>query len=107
MERRNCRMNLRMLFEILPISLATSPYLCYDIAKYTNEVNRMKISYNKLWKLLIDKRMSKADLRHQVGMSTGTMTKLRKEQEVSLDVLKRICELLDCNIGDIMDFYKE
>lgn len=67
----------------------------------------MKISYNKLWKLLIDKRMSKADLRHQVGMSTGTMTKLRKEQEVSLDVLKRICELLDCNIGDIMDFYKE
>lgn len=67
----------------------------------------MKVSYNKLWKLLIDRKMSRADLRHAIGLSTGTMTKLSKEQDVAMSVLKKICEYLDCNIGDIMDFYKD
>lgn len=61
-------------------------------------------SYNRLWKLLVDKKMSKADLRRAAEISPNTMTKLRRDEEVSMAVLKRICEYLECNIGDICDF---
>ena len=64
----------------------------------------LTVSYNKLWKLLVDKKMSKADLRRAAEISPNTMTKLRREEEVSMTVLKRICEYLECNIGDICDF---
>lgn len=64
----------------------------------------LSVSYNKLWKLLVDKKMSKADLRRAVEISPNTMTKLRRDEEVSMTVLKRICEYLECNIGDICDF---
>ena len=64
----------------------------------------LTVSYNKLWKLLIDKKMSKADLRRAAEISPNTMTKLRRDEEVSMSVLKRICEYLECNIGDICDF---
>lgn len=64
----------------------------------------MAISYNKLWKLLIDKKMSKADLRRAAGIAPNTMTKLRRDEEVSLTVLNKICAALNANIGDIMDF---
>lgn len=64
----------------------------------------LTVSYNKLWKLLVDKKMSKADLRRAVEISSNTMTKLRRDEEVSISVLKRICEYLECNIGDICDF---
>lgn len=64
----------------------------------------MSISYNGLWKLLVDKKMSKADLRRAADISPNTMTKLRRDEEVSMSVLKRICEYLECNIGDICDF---
>ena len=67
----------------------------------------MVISYNKLWKLLVDKKMSKADLRKAAGIAPNTMTKLRRDQEVTLSILGRICETLDVNIGDIMDFVPE
>ena len=63
----------------------------------------MAISYNKLWKLLIDKKMSKADLRRAAGIAPNTMTKLRRDEEVSLAVLIKICTALNANIGDIMD----
>ena len=63
----------------------------------------MEVSYNKLWKLLIDLNMSKADLRRATGLSTGTMTKLTKGEDVSMDALKRICQTCKCNVGDIMD----
>ena len=63
----------------------------------------MAISYNKLWKLLIDKKMSKADLRRAAGIAPNTMTKLRRDEEVSLAVLIKICAALNANIGDIMD----
>ena len=63
----------------------------------------MVISYNKLWKLLIDKKMSKADLRRAAGIAPNTMTKLRRDEEVSLAVLIKICTALNANIGDIMD----
>ena len=64
----------------------------------------LTVSYNKLWKLLVDKKMSKADLRRADEISPNTMTKLRRDEEVSMTVLKRICEYLECNIGDICDF---
>ena len=64
----------------------------------------LTVSYNKLLKLLFDKKMSKADLRRAVEISPNTMTKLRRDEEVSMTVLKRICEYLECNIGDICDF---
>lgn len=67
----------------------------------------MAISYNKLWKLLIDKKMSKADLRRAAGVAPNTMTKLRRDEEVSMAVLIRICTALDVNIGDIMDLIPE
>lgn len=63
----------------------------------------IKISYKKLWILLIEKEISPATLRKDLNIATGTMTKLRKNEEVALSVLLRICEYLDCNIGDICD----
>ena len=64
----------------------------------------MTITYNKLWKLLIDKKMSKADLRKAAGIAPNTMTRLRRDEEVTLSVLVKICTVLCVNIGDIMDF---
>lgn len=63
----------------------------------------MAISYNKLWKLLIDKKMSKADLRRAAGIAPNTMTKLNRDEEVSMTVLVKICTALNVNIGDVMD----
>ena len=67
----------------------------------------MAISYNKLWKLLIDKKMSKADLRKAVGIAPNTMTRLRRDEEVTLAVLNKICSTLNVDIGDIMEFMPE
>ena len=64
----------------------------------------MRISYNKLWKLLIDKKMSKADLRKEAGIAPNTMTRLRRDEEVSLSVLRKICCVVEADIGDIMEF---
>ena len=61
-----------------------------------------QIRYNKLWKLLVDKKMSKADLRRAIGAAPNTLTKLRRDEEVSMAILIRICEQLDCDIGDIV-----
>lgn len=67
----------------------------------------MRISYIRLWKLLVDKKMSKADLRKKAEIAPNTMKKLRRDQEVTLSVLGRICKVLDVNIGDIMEFLPE
>ena len=64
----------------------------------------MAVSYNKLWKLLSNKKMKKADLRRAAKIAPNTMTKLSRDEEVSVAVLERICGVLDANIGDIMDF---
>lgn len=64
----------------------------------------MAISYNKLWKLLVDKKMSKADLRKAAGIAPNTMTRLRRDEEVTLTVLNKICSTLEVDIGDIMEF---
>lgn len=63
----------------------------------------MEVSYKKLWKLLIDKDMKKKDLQANAGISWATVTKLSKGETVSMEVLMKICQTLDCNIGDIMD----
>lgn len=67
----------------------------------------MPTSYNKMWKLLIDKRMSQSDLRKLSGLAPNTMTKLRRDEPVSLPVLDRICNILNCDYGDIIEHIKE
>ena len=67
----------------------------------------MAISYNKLWKLLVDRKMSKADLRKAAGIALNTMTRLRRDEEVTLTVLNKICAVLGADIGDIMEFLPE
>ena len=66
----------------------------------------MKISYNKLWKILIDRGMKKVELREKAGISTASLAKLGKNEPVSFDVIYKICEALDCNIGDVVEFVK-
>ncbi len=63
----------------------------------------MRYSYDKLWKLLIDKKMVKRDLMKATGITSSTIAKMGKEQPVSLEVLGRICKALDCDIGDVVN----
>ena len=67
----------------------------------------MAISYNRMWKLLVDKKMSKADLRKAAGIAPNTMTRLRRDEEVTLAVLNKICSTLNVDIGDVMEFMPE
>ena len=64
----------------------------------------MKVSYKKLWKLLIDKDLMKKDLRAMTGVSTTTMSRLSKDENVSTEILAKICTVLNCDVGDIMEF---
>ena len=63
----------------------------------------MRISYKKLWIMLVEKESPQATFRKDLNIATGTMTKMRRNEEVALSVLLRICEYLNCNIGDICD----
>lgn len=63
----------------------------------------MRISYNKLWKLLIDKNMSKMDLKEAAGVSAASIAKLGKGGNITTDVLLKICETLNCKLEDIME----
>ena len=67
----------------------------------------MAISYNRMWKLLVDKKMSKADLRKAADIAPNTMTKLRRDEPVNLAILSRICRVLRCDYGDIMQYVPE
>lgn len=67
----------------------------------------MAISYNKLWKLLIDRKISKADLRRAAGLTPNTLTKLNRDEEVTLETLGKICGALGVNVGDIVDIIPE
>lgn len=62
------------------------------------------MSYNKLWKLLIDKKMKKSDLRKDAKISSSTLAKLTNDENVTTDVLVRICNELKCDVSDIMEF---
>ncbi|MGU9539890.1 helix-turn-helix domain-containing protein [Clostridium tepidum] len=67
----------------------------------------MSISYKKLWKLLIDKDMKKKDLREAAGISTASMAKLGKNENVNTEILVKICKALKCDISDIMEIVDE
>lgn len=64
----------------------------------------MSVCYDKLWKLLIDKRMNRTDLKDKAGISFNVLAKMGKGETVSLESLYKICKTLECNIGDIMEF---
>ena len=64
----------------------------------------MAVSYDRLWKLLIDRKISKADLRKSSGIAPNTMTKIRRDEEVTLTVLGKICKVLEVDYGDIIEF---
>ncbi len=67
----------------------------------------LRISYNKLWKLLIDKNMNKQDLKNASGISSASIAKLGRGDNITTDVLLKICEALDCNLEDIMETVRE
>ncbi len=67
----------------------------------------MAVSYNKLWKLLIDKNMKKMQLKEVAGIGSTTLSKLSKNQPVSMEVMMKQCSVLECNIGDIMDIVEK
>ena len=67
----------------------------------------MAVSYNGLWKLLIDKKMKKYQLREKAHISSNSVAKLSKDEIVSMEVLMKICETLECDIGDICEFYND
>ena len=64
----------------------------------------MAVSYNNLWKLMIDKKINKGELCKSVKISSSTMAKMTNEEMVAMPILEKICAELDCNIGDIMEF---
>ena len=66
----------------------------------------MAVSYNKLWKLLVDKKMSKADLRRAADLAPNTMTKLSRDEKVTFEMLGKICDVLKVDVGDIVDIAK-
>lgn len=66
----------------------------------------MAVSYNGLWKILIDRNMYKKDLATELNISSATMAKMGKGESVSMDVIERICSYMNCDIGDIMSFEK-
>lgn len=64
----------------------------------------MRITYKKLWKKIIDLEMTKTQLREKTGISTATLAKMGRDQVVSMEILMKICEILECNIDEICDF---
>ena len=67
----------------------------------------MSLSYNGLWKLLIDKNMNKMDLMKYVGISGGTVAKMTRGEPVSMTILMKICDKLHCDIGDILNYVED
>ncbi len=67
----------------------------------------MSVSYDKLWKLLIDKKMNRTELKDAAGISFNVLAKLGRNEFVSMESLQKVCQTLSCNIGEIMDFIEE
>jgi DNA-binding Xre family transcriptional regulator len=66
----------------------------------------MSVSYDSLWKSLIDKRISQTDMRKVTGIAPNTLTKMKKDEDVSLRVLGKICKALDCDFKDMVEYYR-
>ena len=67
----------------------------------------MRVSYNRLWKLLIDRKMKKVELRDKAGISSSTLALMGKDRQIGMNVLVKICDVLNCNIGEIVDVLPE
>jgi DNA-binding Xre family transcriptional regulator len=67
----------------------------------------MRLSYNKLWKLLIDKNMNKTDLKEKAEISAGTVARLGKDENVNTSILLKICTALDCDLNDIVETVRD
>ena len=76
------------------------------VVSYERGVN-MAVEYKKLWVMLIQKNITKPQFREMVGLSPATLTKLNKNEYVSMEVLTKICQTFNCNIGDIVDVVRE
>ena len=87
--------------------ISVKPRLDVQEQIYYFGVTIMEVSYKKLWKLLIDKDMKKKDLQSAAGISWSSVTKLSKGETVSMEVLMKICKVLNCDIGDIMELLPE
>lgn len=72
-----------------------------------NDKNVIKITYNPLWKLLIDKKLTKSELRNKTHIAASTFTKMNNDQMVSMDVIARICDELQCTFDDVIQIEKE
>ena len=102
-------MNFRDVFAKIGESLLKNPYfydILHNILLYHLE-EAMAVSYSKLWKVLVDKEMSKADLRKKADISSNTMTRMRKNEPVTLDLLSRICKELNVDFGDIVSYVSD
>ena len=71
------------------------------------EVDKMAVTYKKLWKLLIDKDMKKKDLQVLAGISAASITKLGKNENVNMDIIKKICIALKCDVSDILEITED
>lgn len=78
--------------------------MLYDKGYFVYLEAIMAVSYNNLWKLMIDKKINKSELCKSVKISSSTMAKMTNEEMVALQILEKICAELECNIGDIMEF---
>ena len=74
---------------------------------FKGRYRKMTISYNGLWKILMDKNLQRKDLKETLKISSSTFAKMGRGEPVSMDVLMRLCEYLNCNIGDIVSFVKD
>ena len=77
--------------------------ILYHVELYPQEVDAMAVSYNKLWKLLIDKGITKTEMRKKAGISTTVLAKMGKNETVSMDTLARIAAAMDCGLDDIVE----
>lgn len=78
--------------------------MCYDISSSDEWSTKMTISYDKSWKLLIDKKMNRTDLKNAAGVSFNVLAKMSRNEFVSLESLCKIFSALTCDIGDVMEF---
>lgn len=93
----------RILYDNCVLQLSDNNCELYGRSWNKEEQNNMKMSYNKLWKLLIDKNMKKSDLRKVANVSSSSLAKLSKGENVTTDVILKICAALQCDVGDIME----
>lgn len=89
-------------------SIIQETYTCSHLMKNQKiKGKKMEVNYNKLWKQMIDKGMKKSELRELTGIGTNTLAKLSKNQPVSMEVLMKLCEKLECDISDVCEFVKK